>query len=335
MSGSRSAPYADPILAAPTLEVLGSGSSAGDTGQNVITNATQPVFGGTLIPGDEVLVFVDNAQMGGFASSSPGSSTYTSIPPIPLTPGVHQAKAEQLSPNATMAQEAVSGYSAPVNLLVLPAPVNGLTTAGVSSAQINTLLNQGYTMQLVSGTEAVRLTNGTLSIGADTNEAVVQRLYEGLLGRAGDTGGLTLYDGLLSNGVAPAAVATDLLNSPGYQTLHGTLSGISDTQFVTNLYQDFFGRSPDLAGLNSWLTAIAQGTSRGQVVAGFAQSDEAKAFLAADTAHVWVPNVDGALTTQLYATGLGRTPDAAGLQLWVQALQSGLTPAQMAMDLAG
>ena len=35
---------------------------------------------------------------------------------------------------------------------------------------------------------AIVLTDATLSVGPDTNEATIQRLYEGLLGRGNDTG---------------------------------------------------------------------------------------------------------------------------------------------------
>jgi len=333
MSGSHLSPDADPILAAPILGVFGGSSSAGDVGQNVITNATQPLFVGTLIPGDEVLVFVDDVQISGFAPSSPGSSTYVSIPTTPLAPGLHQAKASQFNPGGGTAQLSVSGYSALVNLLILPAPVNGVTTTDITSAQINALLKQGYRMQFVSGTGAVQLTNGTLSVGVDTSEAVVQRLYKGLLGRTSDLGGMALYNGLLSKGFGAADVANDLLNSPEYQKLRGALNSPSDTQFITDLYQGFFGRLPDHVGLDGWLSAMAQGTNRGQVAAGFAQSDEAKTALAASTAHIWIPSEDGALITQLYKTGLSRIPDLAGLQIWTQALQHGLTSAEIATTL--
>jgi hypothetical protein len=41
-------------------------------------------------------------------------------------------------------------------------------------------------LRFVAGTEAIVLVDGTLSVGPDTNEAFIDRLYEGLLGRTAE-----------------------------------------------------------------------------------------------------------------------------------------------------
>ena len=338
MSDSSTNQDVIPALPAPTLELIEGNPPIPVPSQNVIVNTTEPIFEGIYVPGNTVFVTLQDGIVlsGGSGSSSPGSSTtyVTSRPLAPLSPGAYQAKAEQSNPqyNASV-PDSVSALSNPVNLFVLPDPVGNVTTADVSSAQIAALMGQGYTPSFVPGTEAVALTNGTLFVGPDTNEALIQRLYVGLLGRGADLAGLEANDARLYSGGSPVDVAASILGSPEYQALHGAPASTSDAQFVTNLYQGFLGRAPDQAGLGTWVAALGKGTTRAQVAADFAQSPEAKANLAADTSSIWIPSTDGSLVTQLYQTAFDRTPDAAGLQAWTQALQGGLTPAQFAQDL--
>lgn len=337
MSDSSTAQDVTPALPAPTLELLEGNPPEPVPSQNVIVNTTEPIFGGTYVPGNTVFVTLQNGIVlsGANAPSPTGSSTYVTAQPLtPLSPGSYQAKAEQSNPQYnTSLPDSVSALSDPVNLFVLPDPVGNVTTADVSSAQIASLLGQGYTPSFVPGTEAVTLTDGTLFVGSDTNEALVQRLYVGLLGHGADLAGLEANDARLYSGASPVDVAAAILGSPEYQSLHGAPASTSNSQFVTDLYQGFLGRAPDQAGLGAWVAALGSGTSRAQVAADFAQSPEAKANLAADTSAIWIPSTDGSLVTQLYQTAFDRTPDAAGLQAWTQALQGGLTPAQFAEGL--
>ena len=235
---------------------------------------------------------------------------------------------------AAATNSAGTTVSAPLSLDVLPAPVNGVTTAASTSLDLANVLGQGYGFQFVGGTEALQLTNGTLSIGPDTTQALVQRLYEGLLGRGGDTFGLGGFNAMLVGGGSPATVATSILNSGEYQALHGAPASQTDTQYVTSLYQSFLSRAPDQAGLAGFVNVLSQGTSRGEVAANVAQSAEAKADLAGATAHLWVPDPQGALVTELYESGLGRAPDLASLQAWKQQLSAGLTPLQLSQAIA-
>jgi Domain of unknown function (DUF4214) len=175
----------------------------------------------------------------------------------------------------------------------------------------------------------VTLADGTISVGPDTNEATIQRLYEGLLGRSADAGGISAFDAQLTAGVSKATVATEILSSNEYITDHGTQT---DQQFVTSLYEGLLGRAPETAGLASWTSALAQGASRGDVASAIADSNEAKSYLAATTAQVFVPNAAGTLVTELYETGLARAPDQGGLQYFTAAYSTE-TPSQIATEI--
>lgn len=316
-----------PIPAAPTIGLAldGGGSAA-----VAIVNTGTPTVTGAVAAGATVSLTADGAGAGSpLPTGNPGDTTgtYKAALTTALAPGMHQVDAVATNQAGTAAATGV------LSLFVLPDPVNGISTASVGSAQIASLLDQGARMQFISGTEAIRLTDGTLSVGTDTDQALVQRLYEGLLGRGGDTTGLVGFTSLVGT-AGGAAVATAMLNSPEFQHLHGAPGSMSDTGFVTLLYQGLLGRAPDAPGLASHVQALQNGTSFGAVAAGIAGSPEAKSHLAADTTNVWVPDASGALVTELYETAFARAPDPAGLAGFSQALHAGQTPQQIAQSIA-
>ena len=204
-----------PVPAAPTLGLtLSSGGSAA----SAIVNTGTPYLTGSVPAGSTVTLSAD----GGIAEGSPPSAadpgdtagTYNVVLTTALAPGTHQVTAVATNQAGSTADTA--------SLLVLPDPVDGITTAAsVGSARIAALLDQGARMQFVAGTEAIQLTDGTLSVGTGTDQALVQRLYEDLLGRGGDTMGLVRFTSQIATAGA-VSVAAAILDSPEFQHLHGT-----------------------------------------------------------------------------------------------------------------
>ncbi len=208
---------------------------------------------------------------------------------------------------------------------------NGVVVTNFNSEQLGSLLGQGYQFAFIGGTEAVSLADGTLSVGPDTQEALIQRLYEGLLGRGGDTSGLSFWDSALSTG-SPSAIAANFPTSPEYLSAHGTMT---NAQFVDSLYQGFLGRAPDPSGGGFWTGLLDNGVSRADVVIGVDQTAEAKTYLTATTSQVWVPSAAGTLAHNLYETGLGRDVELPALQSFQGAFAEGETPLQFAIGIAG
>jgi len=275
---------------------------------------TKPTLGGQLVPGNlGPLDTLHNVQ-------------YTA--PI-LVPGQSAIVDANVSYDPKGA--AVIADPKPVVLDVLPAAVNGIITTDLSSADLGAGLAYGNRFTFINPTKAVLLTDSTLSVGPDTNEATIQRLYEGLLGRGGDTGGLSTFDAQLTSGASKAVLASEFLNSPEYVAAHGTPS--SD-QFVASLYQGLLGRVPDPGGAALWSGLLGGGVSRGDVAVAIADSPEAKSHLAPTTAQLYVPNAAGTLVHELFETGLGRKVDLASLPGF-KAAYATQTPAQLAADIAG
>src|SRR5207245_1131524 len=112
--------------------------------------------------------------------------------------------------------------------------------------------------------------------------------------------------------------------------LGATANGITHStehykQFVTNAYQIYLGRAPDPASLNSWVAAMQHGLTDEQLEAGFIGSAEYIANHGGKGAG-WVRG--------MYQDILGRTPSQSEVDGWVQALNSGVAPQDVAYGFA-
>lgn len=101
------------------------------------------------------------------------------------------------------------------------------------------------------------------------------------------------------------------------QQLGGTASlSYSDFESFIELYIAYFNRSPDAIGLNFWGTAFANGTTLEQMATLFVDQDETRATYPDGTS-----NFD--FVTAVYDNVLGRIPDEAGFDFWVDVLNNG------------
>lgn len=89
----------------------------------------------------------------------------------------------------------------------------------------------------------------------------------------------------------------------------------SDAAFVMRMYDTVLRRTPDPAGLDSWLDAMDHGTTRAQVAKGFLGSQE----FALVTGSLSTPDY----VEYLYNHALGRASDPSGKAGWVNYIDSG------------
>jgi len=319
-----------PLPSAPSVSFNGSRSLPA----GVITNGNSFTLSGTATIGSGVTVSF-GGQTTPAASYRPLDSdqAYTvSVTAPDLRPGLQSVAVSVTAAN--VAGPTATATTASIDLL--PAPINNVTLANVGSFELRQLRDAGYNYGFTSNTQLVRLTNGTLYVGADTNRAVVQRLYRGLLLRAPDAAGLAGFVSALERGTGLQAIAATLLASPEYAAVSRNVFGTdgSNAAYVNRLYTSFLGRSPggaDAAGLTA---ALDNGYGRDLAAADFATSDEAKTHLAGFTANQFVVDPAGALITQLYVTAFGRNPDLPGLADYQRQLSAGLSAAEFAQSLA-
>ena len=165
--------------------------------------------------------------------------------------------------------------------------------------------------------------------GALDNAAFVTLLYQNVLHRAPDAGGLSGWVNSLDAGNSRASVLLGFSQSSEFKTATAFEQGISLTSYtlehqglVFRLYQAALDRAPDASGFAGWTTLLDD--HRGSTV------DVAQSFMNSSEFRTKYGNLDNAqFVTRLYANVLGRAPDAEGLAGWVGGLDAGSSRAQV------
>ncbi|WP_434310805.1 DUF4214 domain-containing protein [Hominifimenecus sp. rT4P-3] len=172
----------------------------------------------------------------------------------------------------------------------------------------------------------------------DRNQQVtdfVQRLYQIVLGRAGDENGLNGWTSvLLDQGGNGADVAYGFFFSREYQEQKK-----SNDAFVTDLYQAILNRKPDAGGKAFWIGRLEDGMSRHGIFAGVVNSEEfgqlcGRYGIQRGTYFSPEPRDQNADVTafvqRLYRNVLGRAGDEGGLNDWTSLLNRGGTGTEVA-----
>lgn len=159
--------------------------------------------------------------------------------------------------------------------------------------------------------------------GALDNTAFVQRLYQNVLGRTGEPGGVEAWVSALNAGSPRGDVLMGFANSAENAANNAAVvaAGIWDQDEraaqVARLYDAAFNRFPDLQGFLSNKAALDQGLPLDALVSAFQRSPEfASLYGSADAA----PRT---LVNALYVNTLGRQADPDGLAFWTQQIESG------------
>lgn len=130
---------------------------------------------------------------------------------------------------------------------------------------------------------------------------------------------------------------TDTLANIEGLTFAGVVSGIDPSRMVkaaqlgqqdfidlTEMYTAYFNRAPDAWGLEYWASRRVEGMSLIDIAKSFFDQPETKAtFPSSMTNEQFI--------TQVYQNVLGRAPDQAGLNYWVNDLQHGVETRDMFM----
>jgi VCBS repeat-containing protein len=133
----------------------------------------------------------------------------------------------------------------------------------------------------------------------------VDAYYNTYLHRASDPAGRDYWVKAFLAGATEIDIEQGFLTSGEYRATHTT-----DASYLAGLYQDVLGRTPDSAGLAYWTQTL-----QSLVSAGAGGRDViARNFLTSGEAYLQVLD-------RYYADYLGRSPDSAGAQSWLNGLE--------------
>ena len=183
------------------------------------------------------------------------------------------------------------------------------------------------------GIEDATFLDGTLTYDTASTAAQIYRLYDSFLGRAPDAAGFVGYLRLVASGESFQQIAANAAASPEFAN---ATAGLSDSQYVTYVYEHSLHREPDAGGLQTYVADLQNGTyTRAGMIVQAAESPEHLALTSsAITAGLWVPNEKVEGLEVLYDAAVQRQPDASGLAGYGALLGAGSTLRQIANQMA-
>jgi Ca2+-binding RTX toxin-like protein len=138
-------------------------------------------------------------------------------------------------------------------------------------------VNKGSAADTLINVERVHFADGDVALDIDGAAGQAYRVYQAAFDRKPDAGGLGFWIYSMDHGSTLEAVARGFMQSAEFAQLYG--ANPSAEQFVSKLYNNVLHRAPEQAGYDFWVAAVANGYSRSEVLAQFAESAENKAQL--------------------------------------------------------
>ncbi|MBN9678450.1 DUF4214 domain-containing protein [Salipiger bermudensis] len=165
--------------------------------------------------------------------------------------------------------------------------------------------------------------------GALDDAGFVELLYQNVLGRAADAGGLANWTGQLADGTSRAEVVLGFSQSAEFtdttaaeaRAFANASSQAGWGDDVYRVYQATLDRAPDITGFSNWSGQLAEGRALDTVINGFVNSAEFQATYGALD--------DEGFVELLYQNVLGRAADAGGLDNWTGQLAEGTSRAEV------
>lgn len=127
--------------------------------------------------------------------------------------------------------------------------------------------------------ERISFSDTSLALDATGNAGKAYRVYKAAFARdpmAGDKTGLGYWIKSIDNGMDMVEVAARFIDSPEFRTLYG--QNPSNAEFLTKVYTNVLGRTPDQGGYSWWLNELNTNPikTKAKVLSDFAESQENK-----------------------------------------------------------
>ena len=211
-----------------------------------------------------------------------------------------------------------------VAMLVSPPSFAGTTTYTYDALGRLTSVTQNTGAQSSYGYDAAgnRTQLGAAMTSDDPADIPSQifRLYDAAYNRAPDPGGFQTYSTTMRAGGLNLSGFGDVsYNGAEFQAL---VSGMNNTQYVQFLYNQTLRRPADQAGLNSYVTQLNNGASRGSILVSFSESAEHQKIVSGSQLASEI--------YRMYDAALNRAPDSGGYSTYMASLAGSTTLQQFA-----
>ena len=199
------------------------------------------------------------------------------------TPGTDTIDVEILDgvTGAWSASAALTATTTTVNLqdFSFAGAMAGYSVAGSSNDVTVVNKTSGVTSTLVNVAQ-ITFSDYTLVFDLTSSEdALVYELYQAAYDRIPDHAGFTYWAPQAdANQLSALTLATAFLSAPEFTLLYG--SNPTNAHYVTELYTNVLGRTPDAAGLSYWIGEANGGMADNQLLVEFATSAENQSLIA-------------------------------------------------------
>jgi cyclophilin family peptidyl-prolyl cis-trans isomerase len=286
-------------------------STTGPTvfGQSVVLTASvTPVSSGSGTPTGTVTFMDGTTALGTGTLDSTGTATFTATT---LSVGTHSLTAVYggggIFNGSTSSAATQTVNQASTTTIVTSSSNPSTATQSVTfTATVTAVAPGGGTP-----TGSVTFMDGTTTLGTGTLDSNGQATFQTSSLTMGTHTITAVYGGTSDFTTSTSTALTQMVTAAPVAT---------NQTYVTQLYQNLLGRSPDPGGLNTFTTALDQNTmTRTQVVTAMVTSDEARTHEIED----------------LYQSLLNRQADPTGLSDSLSFLKSGGTLQQVRAVIAG
>lgn len=125
-------------------------------------------------------------------------------------------------------------------------------------------------------TDIERLTFDDCSVAFDVNGVAgnAYRIYKAAFNRTPDNAGVGYWISQMDKGMGVVEVAARFIDSAEFRSLYG--QNLSDADFLSKVYQNVLGRTPDASGLAWWVNEMKINPAKTwqKVLADFSESPE-------------------------------------------------------------
>lgn len=237
------------------------------------------VFDFTGVVNDQLLVGINRLELNGTTAAGSNNIAYVStLKPVgQVITG--SANADRLA--ASTGNDTIDGgagrdtvtYSGNASGFAVYSGTSGVTVTDLTTGAQDSLSN----------VERLQFSDRAYAVDMDGSAGKAYRVYKAAFNRDpmnGDTAGLGYWISRIDAGMDMVEVGARFIDSDEFRSLYGTSP--SNADFLTRVYQNVLGRTPDAGGYNWWLNELNTNASKtpAKVLADFAESAENRSNVA-------------------------------------------------------
>ena len=127
---------------------------------------------------------------------------------------------------------------------------------------------------ILFGVERIKFSDIGIAVDSSGVAGQAYRIYKAAFNRTPDNGGLGYWIAQMDKGMNAVDVSARFIDSPEFRGLYG--QNPSNADFLTKVYTNVLGRTPDQGGYNWWLNELNTNPTKtkAKVLADFAESGE-------------------------------------------------------------